>query len=41
MEKETYQQPAIEVTEVRLERGFAQSDVEAKVESFDREEWNE
>lgn len=41
MEKETYLQPEVRVAEIRVERGFAQSDVTGQVEGFDREDWNE
>ena len=29
------------MSEVRVERGFAQSTVSGEVEGFDREDWNE
>lgn len=40
MERETYLQPAVAVFDLKVEQGFAGS-VEAEVEGFDREEWNE
>ena len=39
MEKQTYIRPEVEVTEICLERGFAVSDVDGEIESFDREDW--
>lgn len=41
MGKEIYLRPEVEVTEIRVERGFAGSTVDGGVEGFDREEWNE
>lgn len=41
MKKEKYVTPQIEVTEIRIEQGFALSDVSGGVEDFDREEWDE
>lgn len=41
MKKEKYVSPQIEVTEIRIERGFALSDVSGSVEGFDREDWDE
>ncbi len=39
MEKQTYIRPEVEVTEICIERGFAVSDVDGEIESFDREDW--
>lgn len=41
MKKEKYVSPEIEATEIRIEQGFALSDVSGEVEGFDREDWNE
>lgn len=39
MEKQTYVSPEVEVTEIRIERGFAVSSIDGEIEGFDREEW--
>lgn len=42
MERMTYVRPAVELLDVAVERGFAgTASTEAKIEGFNREEWNE
>lgn len=42
MERMTYVRPAVELLDVAVERGFAETaSTEAQIEGFNREEWNE